>query len=154
MENKKWILVCLLGGILMVIGSVIGSTAFFATLFELASKYVNKEVSMVLTWILVIFSYVSLGGGISVILGAIIAALNHYKLGKLAIALGAGLGLIGLIIFVITGIIAGTLVSSLAVNVFALIALNGGFGFAGVLLTILGRRKLKHDKEGKKEVKS
>ncbi len=149
MENKKWILVCVLGGILMVLGSILGSTAFFAAIFELASKHVNKEVALVLSWILVIFSYIAMGGGFSVIVGAIIVAKNHYKLGKLVIAIGTGLGLIGLIIFVITGIITGTLDSTLMTNIFALIALNGGFGFVGVLLTILGRRKLKHDKEVK-----
>ena len=81
--------------------------------------------------------------GILVIVGAIIVAMDHYKLGKFIIMLGAGLGLIGLIIMLITGIIAGTVVEDLAGIVSTII--NGSYGFAGVLLTILSRRKLKKD---------
>lgn len=151
MENKLWFAICILGGILMIIGSVIGSVSFFAILFEFASKYIGKQYAPTFSIVLTIFGFIATAGGISVICGTIIVALDHYKFGKFVIGLGAGMGLIGLIIFLVTGVIAGTLVGAFAVLIIALIGLHGGFGFAGVLLTILARRKLKKEKSENKQ---
>lgn len=142
MENKKWMILCVFGGILMIIGSTVGDVAFFRTIFDLITD-VNPDLAPILDIVLRIFNYIALGGGISVIIGVLILALNQYGIGKFIISLGAGMGLIGLIVFLITGIYAGTLSSELLTWMIGLIGLNGGFGFLGVILTIIGRFKLK-----------
>ncbi|TXT62971.1 MAG: conserved membrane protein of unknown function [Promethearchaeota archaeon] len=142
MENKKWILLCLIGGILMIIGSVVGDVTFFAMVFSILED-ANPDLAPILNLVLRIFNYIALGGGASVIIGSIIVAIGQYGIGKFIISLGAGMGLIGLIVYLITGIYAGTLSSELLTWMLSLVSLNGGFGFLGVILTIIGRFKLK-----------
>jgi hypothetical protein len=144
MENKKWLLTCIIGGILMILSSTVGGISFFITVSEYITD-VAPELAPILNLILQIFNYIALGGGISVIIGTLIVALNKYGIGKFIIGLGAGMGLIGLIIFIISGIIGGTLANRLLEIIVNLISLSGGFGFVGVLLTILGRAKLKKE---------
>jgi hypothetical protein len=144
MENKKWMLTCIIGGILMILSSTVGGISFFITV----SGYITTlapELAMILNIVLLVFNYIALGGGISVIIGTIMVALDHYGIGKFIIGLGAGMGLLGLIVYIITGIIGGTLADQLVAVIVNLISLSGGFGFVGVLLTILGRAKLKEE---------
>ncbi len=151
MENKKWISLCIVGGILMIIGTVAGSVGFFETVFQIASQFLEEQFGLgevsaaIFEFILVIFNYIAMGGGISVIVGALIVALGSYGAGKFIIGLGAGMGLISLIIFLVTGIIEGALIGFFTELIVCLIGLNGGFGFTGVLLTILSRRKMKKE---------
>ncbi|MBD3195700.1 MAG: hypothetical protein GF317_11625 [Candidatus Lokiarchaeota archaeon] len=144
MENKKWIAICIIGGIFMIIGSTVGSVSFFATIFGIASG-LAPELQPIFNIVLTVFTYIALGGGVSVIIGAIIVALDHYGIGKFIITLGAGMGLIGLIIYIITGIYGGTLTNDLIAILINLLTLSGGFGFLGIILTILGRFKLKKE---------
>lgn len=144
MENKKWMILCIVGGILMILSSTIGGISFFITVSNIITEEV-PELAPILNLILQIFNYIALGGGISVIIGTIIVVIGQYGVGKFIIGLGAGMGLIGLIIYIITGIIGGTLANQLMAIILNLISLSGGFGFVGVLLTILGRAKLKKE---------
>ena len=80
MENKKWILICIIGGILMIISSVIGSITFFETLFSLIEADVGEDVAKIISLVIQILGYIAMGGGISVIIGALIVAMDHYRL--------------------------------------------------------------------------
>ncbi|MBD3214847.1 MAG: hypothetical protein GF311_19705 [Candidatus Lokiarchaeota archaeon] len=142
MENKKWIVLCIIGGILMIIGSVVGDVTFFTMVFSILED-ANPGLAPILNLVLRIFTYIALGGGASVIIGSVIVAIGQYGIGKFIISLGAGMGLIGLIVYLISGIYAGTLSAELLIWMLSLISLNGGFGFLGVILTIIGRFKLK-----------
>ena len=142
MENKKWIIICIIGGILMFLGGVVGSVGFFATIFNYLSTWV-PQLAPILSAILNIFSAIAAGGGISVIIGAIIVARGSYGSGKFIIGLGAGMGLIGLIIFLITSAVGGTIASEMEGIISGI--LNGSYGFVGVILTIIARMKLKEE---------
>jgi len=143
MENKKWIILCIIGGILMIISSVVGSIAFFETLFSAIEEDVGEDVAKIVSLVIQVLGYVAMGGGISVIIGALIVAMDHYRLGKFLISLGAGMGLISLIIFFISGIFEGSIVEEVE-GIVSGIA-HGSYGFLGILLTIIGRIKLKKD---------
>ena len=143
MENKKWIILCIIGGILMIISSVVGSIAFFETLFSLIEADVGEDVAKIVALVIQILAYVAMGGGISVIIGALIVAMDHYRLGKFNISLGAGMGLISLIIFLISGIFEGTILDDIEGIVLGIV--NGSYGFLGIMLTIIARLKLKKD---------
>ena len=143
MENKKWIILCIIGGILMIISSVLGSITFFETLFSLIEADVGEDVAKIISLVIQILGYVAMGGGISVIIGALIVAMDHYRLGKFLISLGAGMGLISLIIAFITGIFGGSIVEDVE-GIVSEIA-HGSYGFLGILLTIIARIKLKKD---------
>lgn len=143
-EHKKWVWVAIIGGILMFISSIVGSASFFALVFGIASKYLGAEAAMAFFIILIIFSIIAAGGGISVIIGALLVKRDNYKSGKFIIGLGAGLGLIGLIIFLIVSAWTGSLIGDFTAIIVGTI--NGSYGFLGVVLTILARMKLKKDK--------
>jgi len=147
MENKKWIILCILGGILMFIGSATGSIALYEVIYELTIGYIGEELATIFSIILKIFGYIAAGGGISVIVGALIVAMGRYRLGKFIIGLGVGLGLISLIIFIITAIIEGTITGFFIELITELIALKGGFGFTGAILTFFSRRQLKKEEK-------
>ena len=138
MVEKKWVWLCILGGILMIISSIIGSVSFFALVFGLASDLLGSEAAFILSIVLIIFAFIAGLGGVAVILGVILVVRDKIGLGKFIIGLGAGMGLIGFIIFIITSIMAGPLAI-----IYALI--NGSYGLLGVILTIFARRKFKKD---------
>jgi len=133
----------------MFISSIVGSASFFALVFDLVSGYLGPAAAATFSIVLQIFTYIAMGGGISVIIGALIVALGSYGIGKFIIGLGAGMGLIGLIIYLITSFIAGSMIAD--VIGLLLQILNGSYGFLGVILTIIARRKLKKNKSEKKE---
>ena len=143
MKNFGWILLCIIGGILMIISSVIGSVAFFETLFSYIEADVGEDVAKIVSLVIQILAYIALGGGISVIIGSIIVAMDHYRLGKFIIGIGAGMGLISLLIFLITGIVEGSILEEL--DQIVLETIHGSYGFLGVILTIIARMKLKKD---------
>ena len=84
-----------------------------------------------------------MGGGIAVIAGALIIAIDHFHIGKFIIGFGAGMGLIGLIIFILISLIQGAIVAEFVGIVIGII--NGSYGFLGVILTIIARLKLKKE---------
>ncbi|MFW9943059.1 MAG: hypothetical protein ACFFFT_18625 [Candidatus Thorarchaeota archaeon] len=143
MENKKWIILCIIGGILMIISSAVGSVAFFETLFDLIEEDVGEDVAKIVALVIQILAYIAMAGGISVIVGSLIVAMNHYRLGKFIIGLGAGMGLISLIIFLVSGIFEGSILDDLEGIVLGIV--NGSYGFLGILLTIFARMKMKKD---------
>jgi len=144
MEKKWiWILVCILGGILMIVSSTVGSITFFERLFALIAADVGPEVAAIVSLVVQILGYIAMSGGIAVIVGALIVAMDHYRLGKFLIGLGAGMGLISLIIFFITGIFEGSIYADI-VGIITGIA-HGSYGFVGIILTIIARMKLKKD---------
>ena len=143
MENKKWILICIIGGILIIISSIVGSITFFETLFSLIEADVGEDVAKIVSLVIQILGYIAVGGGISVIIGALIVAMDHYRLGKFLISLGAGMGLISLIIVFVTGIFEGSVVEDVEGIISEII--HGSYGFLGIVLTIIARIKLKKD---------
>lgn len=131
----------------MFIGSATGSIALYEVIYELTIGYIGEELATIFSIILKIFGYIAAGGGISVIVGALIVAMGRNRLGRFIIGLGIGFGLISLIIFLVTGIIEGTLTEFFIELITELIVLKGGFAFVGVLLTFFSRRQLKKEEK-------
>ncbi|MHA2472672.1 MAG: hypothetical protein ACXAES_05500 [Promethearchaeota archaeon] len=145
MQNTKWVILCIIGGILMILGSTIGSIAFFETIFGLLSGFLSQSLINIIEIVLQVLSYIASGGGISVIIGAILVGIGVYRLGKIIIAIGAGMGLIGFIIFLIVSILNGSVVNE--INGIILEIINGGYGFIGVLITIVARSGMDDENE-------
>ncbi len=141
MEHKKGLILCLIGGALMILASVVGSIGFLGKILTYLSDYVGLETQEVIALVLTIFSYIAAGGGISVIIGAVIAGYSNNRLGRLIAAMGIGIGLIGLIIVVITNEIEGVSLNELGDILLA--TFNGVYGLAGVIISIFGRKMLK-----------
>lgn len=149
MNNKGSITACIIGGILMVIASVVGSVYVYGLIVTEASKQF-PEYAAQLELFLMICVIIAVGGGISVIVGSIIA-LKVVKIGKWIIGLGAGMGLIGFLSWLITGIYTGTITGSVTEIVIGLLLGPASYGIIGVFLTIWARRFMKKKKDKEEE---
>lgn len=141
MEHKKWVILCLIGGILMVLSSLVGSLGFIGTLISLISGILGPEYEQLFSTLVTILTYIAAGGGFSVIVGALIAGYGPDRLGRIVVGLGIGTSLIGLIILLITTLIGGTSIGDLPSVLFS--AFNGTYGLLGVILSIFSRKRLK-----------
>jgi hypothetical protein len=145
MQNKGSITACIIGGILMVIASIVGNALVYRLIVtEVAKRFPEYEAYFLI--FLTICILIALGGGISVIIGSIIA-FKVIPIGKWIIGLGAGMGLIGFIIWLVTGIIAGTITGTFLEILFGLLLGPASYGIIGVFLTIWARRFIKKKKE-------
>ena len=132
----------------MIIGTTSGLN-LFPLLLELYNSYgipyinriAGRNITRVLAVILRIVLIIMAGGGISVIIGSILILTHLHKLGRLLITLGTGMGIIGSIIFIMWNI---TFATSPA---FFFLGLLLDMYFVGVILTIIGRRKMKIKEE-------
>jgi hypothetical protein len=125
----------------MLLSSVVGSVGFIGTVLSWAAGVFGLEMTETFSILRTILGYIAAGGGFSVIVGALIAAFGPDRIGRIVIGIGIGTGLIGLIIILITNLIAGVSISDLP-NIF-LSAFNGTYGLAGVLISIFSRMRLK-----------
>ena len=149
MKNKGSITACIIGGILMVIAAVAGTAYVYGLIVAEASKQF-PEYAAQLELFLMICVIIAVGGGISVIVGSIIA-LKIVGIGKWIIGLGAGMGLIGFLSWLITGIYTGTITGSVSEIVIGLLLGPASYGIIGVFLTIWARRFLKKKKDKEEE---
>lgn len=141
MERKKWVILCFIGGVLMVLSSVVGSVGFIDTVLSWAAGVFGLEMTKTFSILMTILAYIAAGGGISVIVGALIVGYGPDRIGRIVIGIGIGTSLIGLIIILITNLIAGVSISDLP-NILAS-AFNGTYGLAGVVISIFSRMRLK-----------
>jgi hypothetical protein len=141
MEHKKWVVLCIIGGLLMILSSLVGRLGFLGTLIILLSGIVPPEIQQVLEILLTVFSYIAAGGGISVIIGALVAGFSSDFVGRLIVGLGIGASLISLIILIITSITGGSTIND--IPSILLTTFNNAYGLAGVIIAIIARRNLK-----------
>ena len=132
----------------MIIGTTSGLN-LFPFLLELYNSYgipyinriAGRNITRVLAVILRIVLIIMTGGGISVIVGSVLILTHLHKLGRLLITLGTGMGIIGSIVFIMWNI---TFATSPA---FFFLGLLLDMYFVGVIMTIIGRRKMKIKKD-------
>lgn len=136
-DNETAGLIGIIGGVLMLIGGVTGA-ANWAKLGEIVIEATGQEYLAIVFQILVLIG--SLGGLIVIVGGLLI----HEKImkgdqktrvttGIILITIGAGFGLIGLIIFLVVTFMGKDPV----INFLA----GFGLGFIGLLMTIVARYK-------------
>ena len=144
MNNKGSITACIIGGVLMFIASIVGSAlAYRMIVVEVTKQF--PEYAAQLELFLTICIIIAMGGGISVIIGSIIA-FKVVPIGKWIIGLGAGMGLIGFLSWLITGIYTGTITGSVMEILIGLLLGPASYGIIGVFLTIWARRFMKKKK--------
>jgi hypothetical protein len=141
MEHKKWVFLCIIGGILILLSSLVGSLGFIGTLLTFIAGILGPETAQIINIILTILGYIAGGGGFTVIIGALITSFGPNRLGRFIIGLGIGIGLIGLIILLITNLMGGIPLSNLPAILIS--TFNGIYGFVGVILSIFSRMRMK-----------
>lgn len=157
MEKKYWIILTLIGGTLMIVGSAVGSTAFYDFLYSIFIKYVSDDLKPVIDEFLRVISIIAAGGGYTVIAGVILAMLNLYRLGRFLISLGTSFGVLGIVVYCsyyiiqFTGIITDPTILDYLETIYGLFTFNSGFGFAGTVLAAIGKMGLKEPEEEAEE---
>jgi len=125
-KNKAAMGVAIVAGLLLLFEGISGFATWNTIRDFVTDNVTDNEIVM---YIFVILIFIASLGGIAVIIGGILIGSNKVKTGKFIIALGAGLGLIGLIVSIIIGLTEG----SFTLN--SLITL----GAIGLILSIVAR---------------
>ena len=149
MGKAGGIITCIIGGALMLLASIVGTAASYLIIGDIVAKLLPEYEAYLITF-LGICVFIAGFGGLSVIVGAIIA-FKVRPMGKWIIGLGAGMGLIGFISWIVTGIIAGTLTGTVIEILIGLLLGPASYGIIGVFITIFGRKKIKKKKEDEAE---
>jgi hypothetical protein len=127
---RQAMIVAFVAGILLLIAGVSGF-ATWDTIRGFVSDYVVDNIVVQVVFAVLVF-FASLGG-ISVILGGLLIGRERIGTGRFLISLGAGLGLIGLLVSIVVLVVEGSFTI-------------GGFfsiGTIGLILAIVARLMVK-----------
>ena len=125
-KNSTAMGVAVLGGILLLISGVNGIVTWETIKAFVTAHIMDNFIVQIVFAILILIASL---GGIAVIIGGVLIGKNKVGTGKFLIAIGAGLGLIGLIVSIIISIMEG----SFTIGTFLSI------GMVGLVLSIVAR---------------
>jgi hypothetical protein len=125
-KQNQAMFIAIIAGILLLISGISGVATWEAIKDFLTSQFPGNQV---LEIVFVIIIFIASLGGLTVIIGGLLIGKNNVKTGKFLITLGAGMGLIGLLISII---IAFTQNSFTIGSFFSL-------GTIGLILSIIAR---------------
>jgi hypothetical protein len=140
LKNSLSVVLALIGGFLLFQVSWVGSIGFIADIAIYAQTYF-PAASEVITLLLSILLYIASLGGIAVIIGGLLIAVNRIGTGKFVIGLGAGVGLIGLIIMLVEAYLAGGIAALTEI----LTLISQSIAWIGVILSIIARNRAKSE---------
>ncbi len=131
-KNSKAMVIAIIAGILLLISGISG----FAT-WEAIKNFVTTNIidNYIVQIVFVVLIFIASLGGLSVIIGGLFIGKDKIGSGKLLISLGAGLGLIGLIISVVVAIMENNFTIGSFFSV----------GAIGLILSIVARLMVKKD---------
>jgi hypothetical protein len=120
--------------------SWVGSIGFIADIAAYATLYF-PAIAETITLILTILLYIASLGGIAVIIGGILIAMDRIGTGKFVIGLGAGVGLFGLIIMLVEAYLAGGVAALTEI----LTLISQSIAWIGVIMSIVARSRAKSE---------
>ncbi|MFP4051509.1 MAG: hypothetical protein ACLFVB_07205 [Thermoplasmata archaeon] len=126
--NRKAGMIAVVGGVLMLIAGVTGASTW-REIGDIAIDITGVQSLGIVFQVLVLIGSL---GGLVVIVGGLILQ-KSVTSGKILITIGAGFGIIGLIIFLVVTFMG----DNPAANFISAI----GLGFIGLILTIVARQK-------------
>jgi len=133
-ENRLAFLLGIISGALLIISGSTGGLGLWALLPWLVGVLgLPAEVAAVVNLVMTALLFVAGLGGLSVILGSILFAWGRVRLGRLLVGLGAGVGIISLVLSLLQMYLSGIL------NVTLMLALAQTPGWAGAVLSIVAR---------------
>jgi hypothetical protein len=158
MKNKIGITLLIIGGILMIISSTIGSIGVYEFLRDYISGQIKIEwIKQVLNVLVEILRWIADTGGIAVIVGAVLIGVKQFRFGKWLISIGLTFGSLALIIWLISQIVnfANIITDPAIVGYLARLqgffTYNTGLQFIGVVSAIVGRNFVNKPKKVEEE---
>lgn len=125
--SKVAMYLAIVGGLFLIISGAVGGLGFLQNVLEFASGYSEAAKT-----VLIALMFIASLGGVAVIIGGIFIGKGLKRLGKLFIMLGAGIGLIGLLIGLGLTLAGGGNISSFFMSF-------GTLNLVGVVLSIAAR---------------
>ena len=140
MQNKTPFLLCLIGGILLIIASAVGSIGIYGDILTYV-QVALPDLAGVIEYALIILNFIAGLGGIAVIFGATMLTRGKVGSGKFIIGIALSMGLIGLII----GLIQIFMVSGVTGVLNFIAVMSQVPGWIGTVMAIFGRRMASSD---------
>ncbi|MFX0083521.1 MAG: hypothetical protein ACFE94_17375 [Candidatus Hodarchaeota archaeon] len=157
MRNKTGLTLLIIGGILMIISSAVGSIGIYEFLYDFISGEVHPDLIPLLRAILFVIKVIADWGGGAIIIGAILVILKQIRLGKWIIGVGLTFGSLALIVWLISEIVHATDIITDPQIIAYLDRLKGfftygvGLQFIGVGIALVGRNFIRKPKKEKKK---
>nr|MDO8132697.1 hypothetical protein [Candidatus Njordarchaeum guaymaensis] len=128
-------LLALVAGTLMILAGVTGSVGILGFAFaELEAHF--PQYATAIGYVLIALTVIASLGGVAVIIGGFLVLGGRVTTGKLFIGLGAGFGLITVVIGLVSGLAQGY---GLYASFIAVFATGQTLGWVGLFLSILAR---------------
>jgi len=145
-----WIFVIIVGAILMILGSAVGSQ-FYTKLLEqlILAGFIGPEFIPLVSSIMIVLGYIALYGGYSVLVAVFFILIKWSRLGRIIITIATGFGVLGLIIYGVSWAVGYFSVDLSATWQAILVAVHGIFTFdsgmalAGTAIVVVGKFLLK-----------
>ena len=131
-KKKQAIIIAIFAGILLLISGISGLATWEAIKNFVTANVIDNYIVQI---IFVVLIFIASLGGLSVIIGGLLIGKDRIGTGKLFITLGAGLGLIGLIISIIVAVMENNFTIGSFFSV----------GAVGLILSIVARLMVKKD---------
>ena len=130
MKNKSAMYIAIIAGILLLMSGISGLATW-----EAIQEFVTNNIAdnAVIQIVFAVLIFIASLGGISVIIGGLLIGKDQVGTGKFLITLGAGLGIIGLIVSIYYAYMEGTL------DIWGFFSI----GFIGLILSIVARMMVK-----------
>jgi hypothetical protein len=160
MRNKTGLSLLIIGGIMMIISSAVGSIGIYEFLYDLISTEVHPNLIPILNVVLLVIKVIADWGGMAIIIGAIIIILKQRRFGKWIIGVGLTFGSLALIVWLISKIVDVTEIITDPQILIYFDTLKGFFTygtslqFTGVGIALIGRNFIRKPKKVKEQVES
>ncbi len=105
-RNKTAAILAIVGGLFILIGGGTGMVSFLNELSEIVKDMMGEPNQTVET-IFMILIFIAALGGVAVMIGGFLFFRDYVRIGKILIFLGAGIGIVGLIIWFLSFVVQG-----------------------------------------------
>jgi hypothetical protein len=131
MSSKSAVILAFVGGALLIIAGVTGSVGIVGTAIEYLIDQLGGPTADILSIVLQALNFIADLGGVAVIFGGALIYMERKRVAKFIIGIGAGMGLIGFLITLISAFFHGW-----AYTLAFLLVISQSLGWIGVILSI------------------
>lgn len=132
-RNRAAMVIAIVAGMLLFVAGTNG-IATWETIKTFVATHIIDDIAVQIVFAILIF--IASLGGVSVIIGGLLIGKNKVLAGKVFISLGAGMGLIGLIVSVVLAVAENSFIIGAYISV----------GGIGLILSIIARSVAKQEK--------
>ena len=131
MSSKSAVILAFVGGALLIVAGVTGSVGIVGTAIEYLIDHLGGPTADLLSIVLQALNFIADLGGVAVIFGGVLIYMERKRVAKFIIGIGAGMGLVGFLIILISAFFHGW------VYTFSfLLVISQSLGWIGVILSI------------------